>query len=96
MKREKYMDIAKGIAAILVIIGHCNYTNKYMLAWLYTFHMPLFFIINGFFISSSVERYSLKEYTKKKAKSLLIPYLVLSIPTYICSVGISNLYNFYL
>lgn len=87
MKRKTYIDIAKGIATILVIIGHCNYTNSKLVAWLYTFHMPLFFIINGLFIS--LNKYpTLKDFTKKKAKSLLIPYFILSIPTFICSIAL--------
>lgn len=90
MKRKTYIDIAKGIATILVIIGHCNYTNSKLVAWLYTFHMPLFFIINGMFISPD-KCQSLKEFVKKKAKSLIIPYFILSIPTYICSIGIEIL-----
>lgn len=87
MKREKYIDIAKGIAIILVIIGHCEYTNKTLLVWLYSFHMPLFFMINGFFIKNSINRLSLKEFTKRKAKTILIPYLIFSIPLYIAYIA---------
>ena len=87
MKREKYIDIAKGIAIILVIMGHCEYTNETLLVWIYSFHMPLFFMINGFFIKNSIKRLSLKEFTKKKSKTILIPYLVFSIPLYIAYIA---------
>ncbi|UTY38328.1 hypothetical protein NMU03_11665 [Allocoprobacillus halotolerans] len=42
-QRIKYIDIAKGIATLLVIIGHLSYTPPGIKAWLYTFHIPLFF-----------------------------------------------------
>lgn len=90
MERKTYIDIAKGIAVILVIMGHCEYTDFRLLVWLYTFHMPLFFIINGLFIS--IDKYpTLKEFVKKKAKTLLVPYFILSIPVYICSIGLETL-----
>ena len=83
MKREKYIDIAKGIATILVLIGHCRFTNTTIISWIYSFHMPLFFMINGFFIKNSINNLSFKDYTKRKVKTILIPYLICSIILYI-------------
>ncbi len=93
MKREKYIDIAKGIAAILVIVGHCEFTNETILTWIYSFHMPLFFMINGFFIKNSIKNLSFKDYTKKKVKTILVPYLILSIPLYITYILKAKKYN---
>ncbi len=95
MKREKFIDIAKGIATILVIIGHCQYSNSKIVAWLYSFHMPLFFMINGYFIKNSVEHLSLEEFTKRKSKQILVPYLIFSIPIYISYIAKKIIkYNF--
>lgn len=57
--RLTYIDIARGIAILLVVIGHLNQfyrnnldiSNPKMLSFIYTFHMPLFFIISGMLFS---------------------------------------------
>lgn len=50
-KRLDYIDAAKAIAIILVIIGHSNWLSAIPRVgrMIYSFHMPLFFIISGFF-----------------------------------------------
>ena len=83
MKREKFIDIAKGIATILVIIGHCKYSNSKIIAWIYSFHMPLFFMINGYFIKNSIEHLSLEEFTKRKSKQIVVPYLIFNTNIYL-------------
>lgn len=45
-KRIDYLDIAKGIGIILVLVGHIS-KNDEINRFLYLFHMPLFFIISG-------------------------------------------------
>lgn len=57
--------------------------------------MPLFFMINGYFIKNSIEHLSLEEFTKRKSKQILVPYLIFSIPIYICYI-VKNIieYNF--
>ena len=46
-KRIEYIDIARGIAIILMVIGHV--VSGYKRAIIFSFHMPLFIIISGFF-----------------------------------------------
>lgn len=62
-------DIAKGIAIICVILGHLD------VLWLknlvFPFHMPLFFLISGYFLS--INR-PWKDFLQRKKESLLIPY----------------------
>ena len=50
-KRIEFVDVAKGIATILVIIGHLSYTPTHLKIWLYTFHIPLFFFLSGFVLN---------------------------------------------
>lgn len=47
IERNKTLDIAKGIAIILMVIGHCYSTSNCILTLIYGFHMPLFFMISG-------------------------------------------------
>lgn len=46
-ERNVTLDIAKGIAIILMVIGHCYSTNNAVLTMIYGFHMPAFFMISG-------------------------------------------------
>ena len=50
-KRIDYIDIAKGIGIIFVILGHSEFHQSHILRLLsgiaWTFHMPLFFILSG-------------------------------------------------
>ena len=54
-KRLVWVDIAKGIAIILMIIGHEISGN--IRTFIFSFHMPLFFILSGF-TSGAVLTYS--------------------------------------
>lgn len=47
--RENWVDIAKGIGIILVVMGHAN-CPEIPHGIIYSFHMPLFFFLSGLFI----------------------------------------------
>ncbi len=72
-KRIEWIDTAKGIGLICVILGHLGV--PYLSTWIYTFHMPLFFFLSGAVFSG--EKYSFTEYVKRKLKSLVLPYFTL-------------------
>ena len=72
MQRELKYDIAKGIAIILVIVGHGHCISPLTLSFIYSFHMPLFFIIAGVFYH---ER-GIKESLRMDFRRLMIPYFV--------------------
>jgi len=48
--RLGYMDIAKGIAILAVLAGHFCDLDSIPRMVMFSFHLPLFFIISGFFI----------------------------------------------
>lgn len=75
--RETWVDIAKGIGIILVIMGHANCPNLPH-GIIYSFHMPLFFFLSGLFISRQCEN-NFRIYLKKNFKSLLLPYFYFNI-----------------
>ena len=77
-KRIGYLDMAKGLAIILVIIGHSSFVPLRAKILLYVFHIPLFFFLSGFTLN--VTKYkSFKEYFLSKAKSLVVPFFCLNI-----------------
>lgn len=48
MKNHLYwIDFAKTIGLLLMILGHGNMVNDEFRCYIYSFHMPLFFIISG-------------------------------------------------
>ena len=81
--RIKWVDIAKGIGIILVIVGH-TIALEYS-APIYTFHMPLFFFLSGLFLNTDVK---LKAFIKKKAKSILGVWLLVFLLSYIVCICI--------
>ena len=70
-KRIRSVDIAKGIGIICIILGHLN--NSSINRVVFTFHVPLFYLITGYFIN---EKGTVAEFIKKKRKTLLIPYCI--------------------
>ncbi|MCR2820926.1 acyltransferase family protein [Lederbergia panacisoli] len=81
-KRNYYFDNAKFILIFLVVFGHLiqSYidSNSFFSALyklLYTFHMPAFILISGFFAKGIYE----KGYLKKITKKLIIPYIIFQI-----------------
>lgn len=82
--RNKSIDIAKGIAILLVILGHISTTPLILKYWLYSFHIPLFFICSGILFSNKNEEMSFLSFIKKKARRLLVPYFSLGIILWLC------------
>ena len=70
-KRLQYVDIARGIAMICIILGHLG--NPAINRVVFTFHVPIFFFITGYFTST---KRSLPEFTKNKIRTLLVPYAI--------------------
>ena len=81
MKRIAWLDILKFLAIYLVVLGHLVSTNEqpHLKGIIYSFHMPLFFIIIGFL-------YKEQAGGMHHVKTLMVPYILLSalyFPIYI-------------
>lgn len=80
LERLDYIDVAKGIGIILVVIAHHLLGAEMIRGYINSFHMPLFFIISGYLYAHKKEwNRPLKSIVIKKAKSLLYPYLTFGI-----------------
>ena len=75
IKRIQYWDIAKGIAIILMVLGHISTQPLILRDFIFSFHMPLFFVANAFFI----KKYDIEKTFYKSVKSLLVPYFVIAL-----------------
>lgn len=74
--RKQWLDIAKGIAIILMVIGHTSIPNIAS-NFIYAFHMPLFFIASGF--TSNFKKHSPSSYMKHKFRIIILPFLIYSV-----------------
>lgn len=73
--RIEWIDIAKGIGILFVMLGHCYLDTKYTF-WFISFHMALFFFLSGYTFRIKEDYNS---FVKKKIKALLVPYLFLRL-----------------
>ena len=69
-ERIEYLDICRGIAVILVVMSHSLCSRAMLFA--NGFFVPVFYFIAGYLSSGRIS-------LVKKARRLLIPYLVLSV-----------------
>lgn len=74
--RINYIYIIKGIGIILVIIGHILPGQYELKNYIYSFHMPLFFLTNGI-ISKDISNFKdCKTKVIKRVYKILIPYFI--------------------
>ena len=103
--RVDWIDAAKGFTMLLVIIGHCvdGYLKAQMFPshtkelqcvfdFLYSFHMPLFFILSGFLYYYSYNNCSFEK-IKSKASELIILYFGFSIIQCLIQIAMAGKIN---
>ena len=88
--RIQYIDIARGIGILLVVLGHNDFAlvSPFAYQLIYSFHMPLFFFLSGYFINPSVEFW---QFVKRRFNSLLKPYLFTIFMIYFVSVSFEKM-----
>ena len=84
--RIEYLDLVKGVAILLVCIGHAYYIrigdlggsvsldNSVLRKLIYSFHMPLFMVLCGFF-STTAYQTAFNRLLRKKFVQLIVPIL---------------------
>lgn len=88
-KRVEWLDVARGIGIILVVMGHAErgLVNAHIAgggAWslfdsaIYTFHMPLFMLLAGVNIPASLAR-GTSAFVRSRARSIAYPYVLWSL-----------------
>lgn len=74
-ERLSFIDWAKSIAILCVCIGHFLPGGSTARIFLYTFHVPVFFVISGFLSHKTLYTFSWAYYAKLSIR-VLIPYVV--------------------
>lgn len=93
-ERIEWIDWLKGIALVLVIIGHTFRTSMYsenmiygyIKSFIYAFHMPLFISISGFLFQSNRNNYmniNILDFFRNKWKSYMKPLISYAAIMYI-------------
>ena len=76
LERQYWIDVAKCIGIFLIVFGHLP-TSDFLVSFLWTFHVPLFFFISGF-LNKSV---SSEAFLKRLTVRLVIPYILIYLTT---------------
>lgn len=86
-KSNHLMALLSVWGIILVVLGHSGFEEPIIQSelsglhsWIYSFHMPLFFLISGYLFSLTnpeFEKACTGKFVQKKIKRLLIPYVVI-------------------
>lgn len=102
--RNVEYDILKGILIVLVVVGHalqsCFDTPTVyhpLFVFIYTFHMPLFVFVSGYFFSSCL-KYDFKTLIEKKTMRLIVPmffYSTILLVLFVTSSSPKTLGKFY-
>ena len=93
-KKERlvWLDVAKGMAIILMVLGHSGLPSV-INNFIFAFHMPFFFIASGLVTAFSKD-ISFGQFTIRKIRGLLVPFFWYSIALFLLillnpTVGIS-------
>ena len=89
-KRIEYLDIAKGIGILLVVLGHNDFEviSLFVQRLIYSFHMPMFFFLSGYFIDPSVPFF---DFFKKRFNALMKPFFFTIFLIYFTSVSFEKM-----
>ena len=86
--RIQWIDFAKGITILLVIIGHAldashSVSEKYIVHVIFSFHMPLFYILSAYTFRYSKDRKQFAARTKRAFCHLILPAYITFILTHV-------------
>ena len=79
-KRLDYNDLAKAFGMLAIIWGHIRLTG-WSNAFVYAWHIPLFFFLSGM-VFNKCKYADFRTFFMKKVKSLLVPYVIFSFLTW--------------
>lgn len=85
-KRIEFIDVARGVGILLVVLGHNDfgYISPFAHQVIYSFHMPLFFFLSGYFLNTTI---GFGDFAIKRFNSLLKPYYFTIFMIYFMSIS---------
>lgn len=90
MKKNNYLTFLSVLSCIAVLYLHCNFVvwedvharffiTSNIIRSIFYFAVPIFFMISGATLLDYKEKYSTKEFFKKRMKKTVIPFLIWSL-----------------
>lgn len=79
-KRIEFIDLAKGVCILLVVLGHLVPIVNLKLSFIFCIRMPLYFCLSGLFFK---DYGGLRNFTIKKVNKILVPFIFWYIASYI-------------
>lgn len=76
--RNQAIDLTKGLAILCVVVGHCA-APDFLTRFIYTFHMPLFFMAAGYFFSADRVEADPWQFVVRRFKGLYLPFIKWSL-----------------
>lgn len=104
MSRISWLDSARGLGIILVVIGHAlggmidsplgggQDTFRRAFFAIYSFHMPLFFLLSGLLVTHRLER-GAGSFVRALLPTIVWPYFLWSVVQYSMIFALGNLVN---
>ena len=88
--RIGYIDIAKGLGIVLVVMGHNDFALISPLAHklIYSFHMPMFFFMSGMFFNPDM---SFWPFIRRRFDRVLRPFIFTLLLIYFMSISFSKM-----
>lgn len=75
-QQKNWIDWAKSIGIIMVVMGHSYYAQKDIVPFIFMIHMPLFFFVSGYLFKTNC---TLKEISNNNIKRLFVPYILYNL-----------------
>ena len=92
--RINWIDITRGIGIFLVVLGH-TYRNNWLLVWITSFHMPLFFILSGWLRGCNRKAEKWTSFVHRKTQAFLVPLFIFGVLTYVYWIVVESRFRAY-
>lgn len=76
--RIEWVDALKFLAIFAIYVGHFEDPAGNLVPYVFTYHVPLFFLVSGFFALPKKEM-TILSYIKKNCFSILLPYFIFNL-----------------
>lgn len=81
--RYEYLDVARGISILLIVLGHTGFIGEFWLNFIYYINVPIFFILTGILAEirdlRALDTKGMKNFLVKRFENLMIPYAAFSV-----------------
>ncbi|MFT4174393.1 MAG: acyltransferase family protein [Rhodocyclaceae bacterium] len=81
--RYKFVDNAKAVGIVLVLLGHSKGMPAGLLNMIYGFHMPLFFFLSGYLLKPERLADSPRQAGERLLRTLGVPYVFFFVLSYV-------------